>query len=40
MSVRDKLVLAVATVVVVGGVGLLLAQREYKSGVVWPEEGC
>jgi hypothetical protein len=37
MSVRNKLFTVAAAAVVVGGVGVLLAQREYKSGVVWPE---
>ena len=37
MSMRPKLVAAAAAAVVVGGVGVLLAQREYKSGIVFPE---
>ncbi|MCU0703069.1 MAG: DUF1080 domain-containing protein [Fimbriiglobus sp.] len=37
MSLRRKLFTVAAAAVVVGGVGVLLAQREYKSGVVWPE---
>ena len=37
MSSRRKLFAAVALAVVGVGVGSVLAQREYKSGVVWPE---
>jgi hypothetical protein len=37
MSARRNLFAAVGVVVVGVGVGSVLAQREYKSGVVWPE---
>jgi hypothetical protein len=37
MSLRQKLFTAAAVAVVVGGVGVLLAQREYKSGIEFPE---
>jgi Domain of Unknown Function (DUF1080) len=37
MSARRKLFAAVGLTAVVAGVGTVLAQREYKSGVVWPE---
>ena len=37
MSLRRKLFTLAAAAVVVGGVSVLLAQREYKSGIVFPE---
>jgi Domain of Unknown Function (DUF1080) len=37
MALRRKLFTLAAAAVAVGGVGLLLAQREYKSGIVFPE---
>ena len=37
MSVRRKLFTGAAAAVVVAGVGVLLAQREYKSGIEFPE---
>lgn len=37
MSLRRKLFTLAAVAVVAGGVGVLLAQREYKSGIVFPE---
>lgn len=37
MSLRRKLFTAAAAVMVFAGIGILLAQREYKSGIEFPE---